>query len=166
MKNIYCLLMAMSMTICTLSLTACGDDDDYSRFKKTVNDTKEYKVGDVSFKMIAVDEGSFMMGATSEQGSDAYESEMPHHVTLNSYRIGETEVTQALWRAVMGSNPSYFEGDNRPVETVSWNDCQTFIRKLNAATEGQRPKGREFRLPTEAEWEFAARGGNKSNHTK
>ena len=101
------------------------------------------------------------MGGTSEQGSDAYDDEKPtHSVTLSSYYICKYEVTQALWRAVMGSNPSYFEGDNLPVEQVSWNDCQTFINRLNSYT------GRNFRLPTEAEWEFAARGGNYSRHYK
>ena len=82
-------------------------------------------------------------------------------MTLSSYFIGETEVTQALWQAVMGSNPSYFKGNlQRPVEQVSWNDCQTFITKLNQMT------GKTFRLPTEAEWEFAARGGNKNQGYK
>ena len=79
-----------------------------------------------------------------------------HNVTLSSYYIGQTEVTQELWKAVMGSNPSYFKGDNLPVEQVNWDDCQRFITKLNILT------GRQFRLPTEAEWEFAARGGTKS----
>jgi formylglycine-generating enzyme required for sulfatase activity len=74
--------------------------------------------------------------------------------------IGETEVTQELWQAVMGSNPSDFSGTNLPVEQVSWNDCQTFITKLNELT------GKTFRLPTEAEWEYAARGGNKSKGYK
>ena len=115
----------------------------------------------VSFKMIRVQGGTFTMGATSEQGSDAYDDEKPaHKVTLSSYYIGETEVTQELWQAVMGSNPSYFKGAKLPVEQVSWEDCQTFIRKLNQMT------GKSFRLPTEAEWEFAARGGNRSNHYK
>lgn len=111
----------------------------------------------VSFKMIRVQGGTFTMGATSEQGSDAYDWEKPaHKVTLSTYYIGETEVTQELWKAVMGSNPSYFKGDNLPVEKVSWDDCQEFIRRLNQLT------GKKFRLPTEAEWEFAARGGTKS----
>ena len=101
------------------------------------------------------------MSGTSEQGSEAESDEKPtHNVTLSSYYICKYEVTQALWRAVMGSNPSYFKGDNLPVESVSWNDCQTFINRLNSYT------GRNFRLPTEAEWEFAARGGNYSRHYK
>lgn len=79
---------------------------------------------------------------------------------MSSFYIGKTEVTQALWKAVMGSNPSYFKGDNLPVECVSWNDCQVFIRKLNSLT------GQNFRLPTEAEWEFACRGGNNSRGYK
>ena len=111
----------------------------------------------VSFKMVKVQGGTFTMGATPEQGSNVYKDEEPaHRVTLSSYYIGETEVTQALWKAVMGTNPSKWQGDNLPVEKISWNDCQTFIQKLNQLT------GRKFRLPTEAEWEFAARGGNSS----
>ncbi len=117
--------------------------------------------GEVVFKMIAVDGGTFSMGATSEQGSDANSNEKPvHSVTLSDYYIGETEVTQELWEAVMGSNPSYFSGDQKPVEKVSWDDCKEFITKLNNLT------GKNFRLPTEAEWEYAARGGNKSKGYK
>ena len=111
--------------------------------------------------MVYVSGGTFTMGATSEQGSDAFDNESPtHSVTISSYYICKYEVTQALWRAVMGSNPSFSKGDNLPVEQVSWNDCQTFINRLNKYT------GRKFRLPTEAEWEFAARGGNYSRHYK
>ena len=111
----------------------------------------------ISIEMVKVEAGTFMMGATSEM-QDPYRWEKPvHQVTLtNDYYMGKYEVTQALWEAVMGSNPSYFKGDNLPVETVSWNDCQEFISKLNSMT------GRKFRLPTEAEWEYAARGGKKS----
>ena len=126
--------------------------------------TTTYTVGGVSFTMVAVQGGTFTMGATAEQGSDAWDNEKPaHQVTLSSYSIGQTEVTQALWKAVMGSNPSIFTGDldlQRPVETVSWDDCQTFISKLNQLT------GQNFRLPTEAEWEYAARGGNRSQGYK
>ena len=114
-----------------------------------------FTVDGVSFTMIYVPGGTFTMGATSEQGSDAENDEKPaHSVTLSSYHIGQTEVTQALWAAVMGSNPSRFKGDWRPVENVSWYDCQTFISRLNEKT------GKNFRLPTEAEWEYTARNGN------
>ena len=116
---------------------------------------------DVSFKMVYVEGGTFMMGA-SEGDNDAYNDEKPaHQVTLSDYYIGETQVTQALWQAVMGMNPSRFKGDmNLPVERVSWDGCQVFIEKLNSLT------GKSFRLPTEAQWEFAARGGNKSKGYK
>ena len=124
-----------------------------------VNQT--FTVNGVSFDMVEVVGGTFTMGATAEQGSDAGKAEKPtHQVTLSSYMIGKTEVTQELWEAVMGSNPSYFKGSNLPVELVTWEVCQTFIRKLNALT------GKNFRLPTEAEWEFAARGGNNSRGYK
>ena len=114
----------------------------------------------VRYEMVWVEGGTFRMGATSEQGSDADDEKPVHSVTLSSYYIGKTEVTQALWKAVMGSNPSYLKGDDLPVERVCWDDCQEFIRKLNALT------GQNFRLPTEAEWEFACRGGNNSRGYK
>ena len=120
------------------------------------NGSKVFTVKGVTFKMIKVEAGTFRMGATPEQ-KDPLDREKPvHSVTLSSYYIGETEVTQALWEAVMGNNPSRFKGSSNPVEQVSWNDCQEFISRLNAAT------GQRFRLPTEAEWEYAARGGSKS----
>ena len=122
---------------------------------------KTFQVGGVSFDMVWVEGGTFRMGATSEQGSDADSDDKPvHSVTLSGYYIGKTEVTQALWKAVMGSNPSYWKGDNLPVECVSWDDCHEFIRKLNSLT------GQNFRLPTEAEWEFTCRGGNNSRGYK
>ncbi|MCQ2278999.1 MAG: formylglycine-generating enzyme family protein, partial [Bacteroidales bacterium] len=109
------------------------------------------------FNMVKVEGGTFTMGATEEQGSEAYSDEKPtHSVTLSSYYIGQTEVPQALWKAVMGSIPSNRMGDDLPIENVSWEDCQEFIRKLNRLTD------KKFRLPTEAEWEYASRGGNKS----
>ena len=120
-------------------------------------ENKTFTVKGVTFTMVAVEGGTFMMGATS----DAYDDEKPvHQVTLSSYYIGQTEVTQALWEAVMGTNPSYFKGDNKPVEDVSWDDCQDFVIKLNQLT------GQRFRLPTEAEWEYACRGGKKSRGYK
>lgn len=120
-----------------------------------------FTVNGVQFTMVEVGGGTFTMGATSEQGSDAWDEETPaHQVTLSDYYIGQTEVTQALWEAVMGSNPSDHRGDNLPVEQVSWDDCQVFIQELNQLT------GKQFRLPTEAEWEYAARGGRKSRGYK
>ena len=120
-----------------------------------------FSIGNVRFEMVRVEGGTFTMGATPEQGSYVDDDESPtHQVTLSSYMIGKTEVTQELWEAVMGSNPSHFKGSNLPVEEVSWEDCQEFITKLNALT------GKNFRLPTEAEWEFAARGGNNSRGYK
>ena len=118
------------------------------------------RVGNVAYNMKRVEGGTFTMGATAEMSEPASDETPTHQVTLSSYAIGETEVTQALWQAVMGNNPSYFKGDDLPVENVSWDDCQTFINELNNLT------GQRFRLPTEAEWEFAARGGNRSNHTQ
>ena len=135
-------------------------------------ETKTYTVNGVSFKMVAVEGGTFTMGASDDDNEAGYYEKPAHQVTLSSYSIGETEVTQALWVAVMGSNPSWFNGYQssddfdygtnlqHPVEYVSWNDCQEFIAKLNQLT------GATFRLPTEAEWEFAARGGNKSKSYK
>lgn len=126
--------------------------------KHTPNTTSD-TIGD--FDMVFVEGGTFTMGATSEQGTDALDREKPaHSVTVSDFYIGKYEVTQAQWRAVMGSNPSNFKGDNLPVEQVSWNDIQKFITKLNTMT------GKTFRLPTEAEWEYAARGGNKSKGYK
>lgn len=119
-------------------------------------------VNGVTFNMMYVDGGTFIMGATDVQGEPvAYADERPtHSVTLSSYYIGQMEVTQALWRAVMDDNPSEYAGDDLPVGNVSWDDCQEFIRKLNQLT------GRTFRLPTEAEWEYAARGGSRSQGYK
>jgi len=109
--------------------------------------------------MVYVEGGTFSMGATPEQQNGSYRSncKSTHCVTLSSFEIGKYEVTQAEWQAVMGSNPSEHKGKNLPVERVDWYDCQKFIRKLNAIT------GRHFRLPSEAEWEYAARGGNRSH---
>ncbi|MCL2434687.1 MAG: SUMF1/EgtB/PvdO family nonheme iron enzyme [Lentimicrobiaceae bacterium] len=105
-------------------------------------------------EMIFVEGGTFMMGCT---GEECLSEEVPaRQVTLSSYHISKYPVTQKLWKDVMGHNPSHFKGDNLPVEQVGWNDTQDFINKLNQLT------GKNYSLPTEAQWEFAARGGNKS----
>ena len=124
--------------------------------------SETFTVNGVTFKMVAVQGGTFTMGATPEQGSDAESDETPtHQVRLSSFCIGETEVTQELWVAVMGYNPSNFPGDlTRPVEGLAWDYCQAFVTKLQELT------GRMFRLPTEAEWEYAARGGALSQGYK
>lgn len=111
--------------------------------------------------MVKVEGGTFTMGATPEQGEDAFEDEMPaHKVTLSNFSIGRYPITQDQWEAVMGNNPSHFKGEKLPVESVSWFDCQEFAKKLSEMT------GRHFRLPTEAEWEYAARGGKKGKRYK
>ena len=117
-----------------------------------------FDVKGVKFDMVRIEGGTFNMGSND---SDAYDSEKPvHSETVNDFYIGSTEVTQDLWNAVMGSNPSGNKGENLPVENVSWNDCQEFCKRLSDLT------GRNFRLPTEAEWEYAARGGNRSRGYK
>ena len=122
---------------------------------------KVFEVDGVQFTMVYVAGGTFNMGATSDQSAYADADENPaHSVTLSGFFIGQTEVTQELWLTVMDSNPSDFYGSQRPVENVTWSDCQRFISKLNSKT------GRHFRLPTEAEWEYAARGGKRSSHYK
>lgn len=158
-----------------LTLGACSkkshkssksEDSDSDNESEMSSETAEISksddeiINDYVNSMVFVEGGTFTMGA-SNQDSEADFTEKPaHSVTLSSFHIGKTEVTQELWEAVMGNNPSKFKGEQRPVENVSWDDCQVFISKLNEKT------GKNFRLPTEAEWEYAARGGNKSQHYK
>lgn len=123
----------------------------------SVNPGLEIKVKGVTFKMKFIEGGCFVMGATSEQRSFFYDNETPSHlVTMNDFYLGEVPVTQDLWCAVMGTNPSSNKNERNPVEKVSWEQCQYFIEKLNWIT------NRNFRLPTEEEWEYAARGGCES----
>lgn len=125
-----------------------------------VPESETITVNGVSFKMIKVEGGAFMMGSPNSDREANPDEKPQHQVILSTYYIGQTEVTQALWEAVMGSNPSANRGADNPVEYVSRNDMNVFISKLNQLT------GKHFRLPTEAEWEFAARGGNKSQGYK
>jgi formylglycine-generating enzyme required for sulfatase activity len=108
---------------------------------------------DIKLAMMAIPGGSFLMG------SDEYDNEKPiHQVTLSPFRMGKYQVTQAQWRAVMGNNPSLYKGDDPPVEHVSWKDASSFCQKLTEKT------GREYRLPTEAEWEYACRAGSTGRY--
>ena len=129
-------------------------DGDVPSVKLAFLESKTFNVNGVSFTMIPVDGGTFQMGSND----DDFEWDRPvHDVTLSDYYIGETEVTKELWQAVMGSNSATYVKDTKmPVYSVTWNDCHEFVNKLNGLT------GENFRLPTEAEWEFAAQGGNKS----
>lgn len=113
--------------------------------------------GNVPLELVQVPAGSFIMG------SDAFYKEPAHQVYLDEFWIGKYPVTQEQWQAIMGSNPSEFKGGMLPVENVSWGDCQSFIKKLNTRLRG---KGYRLRLPTDAEWEYAARGGNQSRGYK
>jgi formylglycine-generating enzyme required for sulfatase activity len=118
-------------------------------------------IHELESNMVFIEGGTFIMGATSDQDPDANIWEKPtHRVTLSSFHICKYEVTQELWKAVRGNNPSKFKGAKHPVEMVSWEDCQEFLSHLNELT------GCQFRLPTEAEWEYAARGGSQSNGYK
>lgn len=160
-----CVAVAAVVGIVCAKFLSVGEDMEQKTEQKTESapqlGSQTFTVNGVKFTMVPVEGGTFTMGATSEQGSDAWGKEKPaHKVTLSDYYIGQTEVTQALWKAVMGSNPSDSKGDNLPVEQVSWDDCQVFIQNLNQLT------GKQFRLPTEAEWEYAARGGRKSRGYK
>ena len=154
------ILMTLALTlIVMLSLISCRT----TTYPVTNGRYMTFKVNGVKFTMVRVTGGSYIMGESNPARGGAHERPA-HRERVGDFMIGQTEVTQELWRAVMGSNPSeiynpavpYTERAQKPVNQVSWNDCQEFIKKLNDLT------GQNFRLPTEAEWEYAARGGNKS----
>ena len=160
----------------TATIRATAADGSGKTAEKSITVTKPQSA--IEPEMIFVQGGTFQMGCTSEQGSDCNVSETPvHSVTLGSFYIGKHVITRVQWQAITGNNPSWFKGDNLPVEQVSWNDIvgtsgnyttlngiryyeNGFIYKLNAAT------GKKYRLPTEAEWEYAARGGSQSRGYK
>ena len=171
MKKAYYFLL-MSLVAFPLTILSCtssakkGESSetpaDSTSKEGTANEEKvSFTVKGVTFNMILVKGGTFDMGATDEQGTDAKADEKPvHSVTLSDYYIAETEVTQALYEAVIGSNPADSVGAELPVVLIEWGDADLFVSKLSEIT------GRKFRLPTEAEWEYAARGGNKSKGFK
>lgn len=136
------------------SITELVDNSSNGSTTSADGKVETFTVNGVPFDMIFVEGGSFMMG-----NDDGDKREKPvHNEVVNHFYIGQTTVTQELWKAVMGLNPSHFRGEGLPVENVTWYECQDFIEQLNKLT------GREFRLPTEAEWEYAARGGYSSQH--
>ena len=151
MKNLSTLFMALFIV-----MTASAQNSQRNHEDSFV----ENALG-LNMTMVYIEGGTFTMGATSEQDVAEDSDEKPtHSVTVSSFYMGQTEVTQAQWKAVMGNNPSIFEGDNLPVENVTYEDAQAFCRELSRLT------GKTYRLPTEAEWEYAARGGNKSQGCK
>lgn len=144
-KTLVVLLFNICIAIC-FSMPLIAQEDELSKI--------------INIPMVEVQGGIFAMGCTNEQGNDCYAG-VHNNVMLNSYSIGKYEITQAQWKVVMGKNPSHFSDcDECPVEMVSWNAAQEFIKKLNQLT------GKSYRLPTEAEWEFAARGGTLSKGYK
>ncbi|MDR1180858.1 MAG: formylglycine-generating enzyme family protein [Bacteroidales bacterium] len=156
-KNVMCI--AIIAMISGLMMTGCKEETP-NNAKEPENPNETTKPGEA--EMILVKGGTFTMGNISERdgaGNYYYDNEKPaHSVTISNFRIGKYEVTQAQWTAIMKNNPSYFEGDNLPVENVSWDAVQMFISRLNEAT------GKNYRLPTEAEWEYAARGSSQSQN--
>ncbi len=171
-----CTVIKSFFTVAMLSAAACSDDNDNTAAPDTAADNVQQSVIEqIASQMVFVDGGTFMMGQTVVQpafsdntttraASDSEDDDSPradelpaHEVTVSDFYIGRYEITQAQWSAVMcGQNPSYFHGDDLPVESVTWNDIQAFLARLNDLT------GENYRLPTEAEWEYAARGGRKS----
>ena len=149
MKKIVTVIIFLLLTAVVSCITVSG--------RATKESSIYYTVNGVTFRMLPVDGGTFTMGS-KEGDSGAESDEFPEHkVTVSSFMLAETEVTQELWMAVMGNNPSGYNDDALlPVESVTWVDCQNFIAKLNELT------GASFRMPTEAEWEYAARGGRYS----
>jgi formylglycine-generating enzyme required for sulfatase activity len=118
-------------------------------------------VSGIGLELVAIPAGSFLMGSPKDE-ADRKDNETQHSVTIGRvFWLGKYEVTQSEWESVMGVNPSRLRaaGKNAPVEHVSWEDAQSFCAKLNASTEGSRPAGYVYCLPTEAEWEYACRAG-------
>ena len=154
-KRLFLLLQLFALLFVSVMTVSCKEEEEEGEGPVETGSV-QFTVRGCTFNMQLVQGGTFTMGATSEQGTqDPGSNEYPtHKVTLSDYYIGETEVTQDLWICVMdGNDPAVHQGLQKPVENVSWNDCQTFIAELNRLT------GEHFRLPTEAEWEYAARGG-------
>lgn len=156
MKNVKNLLLSAFATCAALGFTACQNLDNPNE-----GDKATISAGDAEFEMIYVAPGDFRMGATAEQKQTMPNETPAHDVKLTKgFWIGRVEVTQEQWAAIMGSDPSSLKDDSRkdlPVNNVTWAECQAFVKKVSELS------GHKFRLPTEAEWEFAARGGHKAD---
>ncbi|MDE6112599.1 MAG: formylglycine-generating enzyme family protein [Bacteroidales bacterium] len=186
MKKLCYIGMGLALCLLTAVWTGCNKPDDEPEQPKqeqeppvqpttpgTFNTPKDYvdTAFGMTLSMVYVEGGTFQMGATEEQGDDALAAERPvHEVTLNDYYIGKFEVTQAQWASVMGTTLSdilneygftpYGVGDDFPMYDISWTDAYIFCERMTKRT------GKTYRLPTEAEWEYAARGGQKADKTK
>ena len=146
------LCMAAFVAFAAAAMAGCKTaSPEFSRYTLDLS-------GGMKLEMVKVEAGTFQMGSPEDESGRDFD-ETRHQVTLTQdFYIGRTEVTQAQWKAVMGENPSDFKGDDLPVENVSWNDAMAFCEKLNE----KAPAGWKFTLPTEAQWEYASRGGEKS----
>lgn len=151
-----------------ITIKAAGYNEESAEFEVKLGQTIDYRLNlkaegsfsldGISYEMVRIEKGTFYMGAKANNKFSTFSMDKPsHQVTLKAYAIGKTEVPQALWEKIMGSNPSINKGPSKPVENVTWEECQEFILRLNQKC------GTHFRLPTEAEWEFAAIDCNSSN---
>ncbi|MCQ2608270.1 MAG: formylglycine-generating enzyme family protein [Bacteroidales bacterium] len=169
-KKIVCLIVSFFFVLGIQAQSLKEAAERQNNNVRTTSTAQKFTVEGVEFTMIFVKGGSFSMGATAEQVNGCDRDEKPvHSVSLNNYYIGECEVTQELWATIMGTTieqqrdkanplwPLRGEGDNYPMYYVSYDDIQEFILRLNEKT------GKTFALPTEAQWEYAARGGNKKS---
>ncbi len=167
MRKIVVFSILISAILCVLT-SAKKEEKKTAEKASTTQHTSAYREDQIArkkailtFKMVFVEGGSFTMGCTAEQESECLLPEKPAHpVFVRSFAICKYTVTQRQWREVMGKNPSDTRDDDSPVTNVSWEDAQQFIEKLNAFL------GSNYRLPTEAEWEYAARGGVMSENYK
>ena len=159
------LLLAMFVA---LLMVGCGEDEEPSpaplNLSTSAVEGKPFTIADLSMEMLWVKPGTFEMGSPLSE-KDRYDAETPHAVTLTQgFYLGKHEVTQSQWEKVMGSNPSHFKGGDRPVEKVYWTVVTSFCNKLTASERaaGRLPAGMTYQLPTEAQWEYACRGGTKT----